>query len=101
MKKHLKFLVLILLLATVCSSCKKENLDDYNYVEERQNEAVYNSGKRTTSTSSGATVLGVKLQNPYSVSNMQQAYSNLQNKDPDFPLMSIRAIKKKSTFLKS
>ena len=89
MKKHLKFLVLILFLATVCSSCKKENLDDYNYVEERQNEAVYNSGKRTTSTSSGATVLGVKLQNPYSVSNMQQAYSNLQSKDPDFPLMSI------------
>ena len=40
MKKHLKFLVLILLLATVCSSCKKENLDDYNYVEERQNEAI-------------------------------------------------------------
>ena len=81
--------MLILILAFVCFSCKKENLDDYNYTGERQNEAVYNPGKRSTSTSSGATVLGVKLQNPYSVSNMLQAYSNLQSKDPDFPLMSI------------
>lgn len=78
MKKHLKSnLALILLLAAVCFSCKKENLDDYNYTGERQNEAVYNSDKRTASTSSGATVLGVKLQNPYSVSNMQKAYRRL------------------------
>ncbi len=91
MTYYLKFnrLMLILILVFVCFSCKKENLDDYNYTGERQNEAVYNPGKRSTSTSSGATVLGVKLQNPYSVSNMLQAYSNLQSKDPDFPLMSI------------
>ena len=84
MTHYFKFnrLMLILLLAFVCFSCKKENLDDYNYTGERQNEAVYNPGKRSTSTSSGATVLGVKLQNPYSVSNMLQAYLIFRVKTP-------------------
>lgn len=89
MKKAFKFkLLLIILLTTISSSCKKDNINDFTE-EEHQRQTFYNPSSGSRSTSYGATILGIKLQNPYSVANMQEAYSNLQQEDPNFPSISI------------
>lgn len=82
MKKY--FLLIIAVSLIAFQACKKDEIN-----EEKHEKIFYETDKSSSFASSGATVLGSKLRNPYSVSNMQTAYSNLQEQDPNFPELSI------------
>jgi len=67
MKTGFYFLFIGILTGLLLISCQKSELKEYQPNTE------------------GLMVLGEKLENPYSVANMQQAYSNLKSANADIP----------------
>lgn len=74
-----KFL-LFSLLSLIFISCEKQS----KHLE-------INDSENTVVEREGMMILGEKLENPYSVENMQKAYHNLKKKKSDFPEMVIEA----------
>ncbi|WP_144960600.1 hypothetical protein [Gillisia sp. Hel_I_86] len=69
MQKQIFRFLLVTLVGILIYSCQKE--DDF-YLESQ--------GDRNEPDISNSRVLGKKLENPYSVTNMKKAYDNLKNK---------------------
>lgn len=100
MKKNIiKIVVTVVLMIglTALQSCKRESIEDI--VEESLDETCSSNYRNSSSILSGPTILGNKLDNPYTVSNMQDAYSNLVIQNPDFPSISIYANHKYVKFM--
>lgn len=70
---------LVVATGLIISSCEKEKISPNNQIPE-ENQGV---------NSESMTVLGDQLENPYSVSNMKKAYSNLKSSSSETPDVNI------------
>jgi hypothetical protein len=89
MKKnnHLS-LSILLMLSLVVLSCKQDVLDS---LTDNQGSNTIPSQSTTQNHTDGAFELGEKLNNPYSIKNMEVALKELQNQNPDYANHSIEA----------
>jgi hypothetical protein len=89
MKKNTHFsLSILLMLSLVVLSCKQDVLDS---LTDNQGGNTIPSQSTTQNHTDGAFELGEKLNNPYSIKNMEVALKELQNQNPDYANHSIEA----------
>jgi hypothetical protein len=75
MKKLVKIQLILILLVSITFSCQKNEIDKEDNIEVKiQKVNAYEP-------INGMTVLGRKLENPYSVENMKKAYQNIINRN--------------------
>ncbi len=86
-----KFLLAILALSFGLFSCEKDKLE--------QGENYKTAEEQTHKLSDGFVVLGEKINDPYAISNMKAAYSNLKSAGEDAPVEEIQPNKKYLRFL--